>query len=249
MGLNYLEHNYSTFPLVSLFFAGILISLLLHLIRFLIPYIAKNRGLKNWLQKYFSLFELFVWILLGLWFLPYLMEKHHFAGYGLAFILFAIFVWISWFGIKDLVAGFIFKSNSDLNINEHIRIGNFEGSIVKMGYRSLTLDTASGNFVNLPYSQILNESIVRISSSEIRHSISFELQTNKVENIQKISNEIAAQIMMHPRSSLVEKPKVELISEQADHLLFKVKIFAIENQFLSVIEEDLRNWVSRYNGK
>lgn len=244
MDFNYLEHNYSTFPLISLFFAGILVFLLLRLVRFIIPYIAKNRNLRDWFFKYFSLFELFIWILVGLWFLPYLMSKHIYAGYGLALILFGIFIWIAWFGLQDLIAGFIFKNNSGIKKSEHIKIGDVQGSIVKLGYRNLILDTASGNFVSLPYSKIIRQSIIRISSAEIRHSITFELKTAKVENIQKISNDISARIIMHPRSSLTEKPNVELIREEADYLVFSIKVFAIENKFLSVIEEDLKTWIS-----
>jgi small-conductance mechanosensitive channel len=172
------------------------------------------------------------------------MSKHIYAGYGLALILFGIFVWIAWFGLQDLIAGFIFRSNSGLNISEQIQIGDVQGSIVKMGYRNLILDTASGNFVSLPYSKIIRQSIIRISSTEIRHSISFELRTAKVENIQKISNDISARIIMHPRSSLTEKPDIELIKEEDNYLIFSVKVFAIETKFLSVIEEDLKTWIS-----
>jgi len=172
------------------------------------------------------------------------MSKHIYAGYGLALILFGIFIWIAWFGLQDLIAGFIFKNNSGIKKSEHIKIGDVQGSIVKLGYRNLILDTASGNFVSLPYSKIIRQSIVRISSAEIRHSITFELKTAKVENIQKISNDISARIIMHPRSSLTEKPNVELIKEEADYLVFSIKVFAIENKFLSVIEEDLKTWIS-----
>lgn len=245
MDLKYLENNYSAFPVISLLITGLVVLLLLRLLRFIIPYIAKNRNIRDWINRYFSLFELFVWVLVGLWFLPYLMRKHIYAGYGLALILFSIFIWISWFGLKDLIAGFIFRSNSGLKKADHIEIGTIKGNILKMGYRNLVLDNASGNFISLPYSQIINQPITKLSSTEIRHSNTFELITSKIDNIQKLSSEITSRVIMHPRSSLVEKPIVELIKDEKETLIFKVRIFAIENKFLSIIEEDLREYFSK----
>ena len=57
--MNYLEQNYSTFPILGLLLTGIAVYFLLRLLRFTIPYIAKNRNVREWINQYFSLFELF----------------------------------------------------------------------------------------------------------------------------------------------------------------------------------------------
>ena len=239
--MNYLEHNYSAFPVLSLILTGLVIYFILRLIRFSIPYVVKNRVLREWINQYFSIFELLIWIIFALWFLPYLMRRNPYVGYGVIFILFSIFLWISWYGLRNLIAGFIFRSNQGLKIGEHIQIGDDKGIIVKLAYRSIILHTASGNLVSIPYSQIMNKPLIKISSIELRHSTTFKLLTTKVENIQKLSNDITAKILMHPRCSLTEKPKVELLQEQDDKMLFSIKIFAIENKYLSVIEEYVKN--------
>jgi len=239
--MNYLEHNYSAFPILSLIITGIAVYFLLRLIRFSIPYIAKNRKVRDWANQYFSLIELFVWIVFSLWFLPYLMHRNLYAGYSLAFILLAIFTWIAIYGLRNLIAGFIFRSNHGLKVGEHIQIGEFNGSIVKLAYRSIVLDTSNGDLVSLSYSQIVNQPITKISSTDLRHSHTFVLETAKSENIQKLTNDIISSITAHPRSSLTEAPKVDLQNESGDKMQFSIKIFAIENKYLSVIEEYLRS--------
>jgi len=238
--MNYLEHNYSAFPVLSLFITGIAVYFLLRLLRFIIPYIAKHRKAREWIHQYFSLFELFIWVVFTLWFLPYLMHRNLYAGYSLAFILMAIFIWVSLYGLRNLIAGFIFRSNNGLKIGEHIQIGEYKGSIVKMAYRSIILDSANGDLISLPYSKIVNQALIKISSTELRHSHSFNLETAKAKNIQKLTNEIISKALMHPRYSLTESPKVELVQELDDKMLFSVKIFAIENKYLSIIEEYLK---------
>jgi len=238
--MNYLEHNYSAFPILSLIITGIAVYFLLRLIRFSIPYIAKNRKIRDWANQYFSLIELFVWIVFSLWFLPYLMHRNLYAGYSLAFIIFAIFVWIALYGLRNLIAGFIFRSNHGLKIGEHIQIGDYKGSIVKLAYRNIILDTSNGDLVSLSYSQIINQPITKISSTDLRHSHSFILETAKSDNVQKLTNDIYSSISAHSRSSLTESPKVELQHELGDKMQFSIKIFAIENKYLSVIEEYLR---------
>jgi len=238
--MNYLEQNYSAFPVLSLILMGLLVYFVLHILRFSIPYVSKNRNLKEWFSQHFSLFELSVWVVFALWFLPNLMRKNIYAGVGLGLILIAIFVWIAWFGLRNLVAGFIFKSNSGLKIGEQIQIGDQAGVILKLGYRNIVLDAANGNMVSLAYSQIMNLPLIKISSNEQRHSTSFELHTAKTENILKLTNEIKAKILMHPRCSLTEQPKVELLQEQEHKMLFSIKIFAVENKYLSVIEEYIK---------
>ena len=238
--MNYLEQNYSAFPVLSLILMGLLVYFVLHILRFSIPYVSKNRNLKEWFSQHFSLFELSVWVVFALWFRPNLMRKNIYAGVGLGLILLAIFVWIAWFGLRNLVAGFIFKSNSGLKIGEQIQIGDQTGVILKLGYRNIVLDAANGNMVSLAYSQIMNLPLIKISSNEQRHSTSFELHTAKTENILKLTNEIKAKILMHPRCSLTEQPKVELLQEQEHKMLFSIKIFAVENKYLSVIEEYIK---------
>jgi len=238
--MNYLEQNYSAFPVLSLILMGLLVYFVLRIFRFAIPYVAKNRNLREWLGQYFSLFELSVWVVFALWFLPNLMRKNIYAGIGLSLILIAIFIWIAWFGLRNLVAGFIFKSNSGLKIGEQIQIGDQSGIILKLGYRNIVLDSANGNMVSLAYSQITNLPLIKISSNEQRHSTSFELHTAKTDNILKLTNEIKAKILMHPRCSLTEQPKVELLQEQGQKMLFSIKIFAVENKYLSVIEEYIK---------
>ena len=239
--MNYFEQNYSAFPILSLLLTGLAVYFVLRMIRFAIPYIVKNRNLRDWINQYFSLFELFVWIIFSLWFLPYLMRRNIYAGAGLGLIIIGIFIWISWFGLRNLIAGFIFKSNTGLKIGEQIQIGDDKGIIIKLAYRSIVLDTINGNIVSIPYSKIINLPLIKISSNELRHSITFKLHTTKVENIQKLTNAISAKIIMHPRCSLTEQPIVELIQEQDNQMVFNVKIFAIENKYLSVIEEYIKN--------
>jgi hypothetical protein len=239
--MDFLHDNYSTFPLLSLLFAGLLMYLFLRFIRFIIPRLTKNRLLRDWFNKYFSMFELFTWLLLSLWFLPFMMQKHIYAGGGLLLIIVSIFIWIAWFGLKDLVAGFIFKTNSGLHIAEQIEIGEYKGVIIKMGFRNLILETPEGNYISLPFSQIINKPIIKVSSAEIRHNRTFEMEVNPVDNIPKLTNEIAQKISMHPRSSIMEQPKVELVSESGDKLILRVKIYAVEKKYLGLIEEDIRN--------
>jgi len=239
--MNYLEHNYSAFPVLSLLLTGMMVFFVLRLLRFLIPYIAKNRTIRNWISQYFSLFELFIWVVFSLWFLPYLMHRNIYTGYGLAFILLAIFTWIAIYGLRNLIAGFIFKSSNGLKVGEHIQIGEHNGIIEKLAYRSIIIDAANGDLISLPYSKIINQALIKISSTELRHSHSFNLETAKEQNIQKLSNDILSKIMMHPRSSLTEKPMVELLQEQDNTMLFSIKIYAVENKYLSVIEEYLKN--------
>ncbi len=238
--MNYLEQNYSAFPVLSLLLLGLVVYFVLRLLRFAIPYVAKNRNLREWLGQYFSLFELFVWVIFALWFLPYLMRKNIYAGAGLGLILIAIFIWIAWFGLRNLIAGFIFKSNSGLKLGEHIQIGEQKGIIVKLDYRNIVLDTANGNMVSMAYSQIMHLPVIKISSNEKRHSTTFELHTAKTDNIQKLTQDIIAKILIHPRCSLNEQPKVELLQEQRDQMIFSVKIFAVENKYLSVMEEYIK---------
>jgi len=238
--MNYLEHNYSAFPVMSLILLGLLVFFVLRILRFSIPYLSKKRKLKEWLNQYFSLFELSVWVVFALWFLPKLMHKHIYAGIGLGFILLAVFIWIAWFGLKNLIAGFIFKSTNGLKVGQQIRIGDQAGVILKLGYRNIVLDTANGNMLSLSYSQIIGLPLIKVNSTDQRHSKSFELQATKTDNILKLSNEIKAKILMHPRCSLTEQPKVELIQEQEQKMLFRIKIYALEHKYLSVIEEYIK---------
>jgi Mechanosensitive ion channel, beta-domain len=70
----------------------------------------------------------------------------------------------AWPAIRDFLAGVVLKAGRVCDEGDHVRIGNLEGRVAKMGHRVLVIETRDGDEAILPYSQIAREAVVRTRS-------------------------------------------------------------------------------------
>ena len=70
----------------------------------------------------------------------------------------------AWPTMRDFLAGVALKSGRVCHTGDHVRVGDLEGKIVRMGYRVMVLETTSGDQAILPYSRVARSPIVRTRS-------------------------------------------------------------------------------------
>ena len=58
--------------------------------------------------------------------------------------------------VKDILAGFFIILEDQFNIGDHVKIGDFEGTVEKITLRLTVLRDKDGNLIYLPNSQITN---------------------------------------------------------------------------------------------
>ncbi|MEM1136891.1 MAG: mechanosensitive ion channel family protein [Bacteroidota bacterium] len=151
-------------------------------------------------------------------------------------------IWISWFALKDMIAGIILKTEGAIAVNDRIQINNMTGQITKLGYRILELETDLGEVVNIPFSIVSAEMQIKSNPGERIKSHRFEIVLSD-ENPQQITERLSTIkriIFNAPWSSLKKSPQVKFLGEKEGEEMIEVIVYALKVEYFTLIKNYLK---------
>jgi len=179
-------------------------------------------------------------------------QVYPFVTVGLAFLLLVL---LSWFVLRDIIAGVIFRLQHVPKINQSIRVipvndyrqgketadGNSHtiGRIVQLGITSLMLENEVGEQIKMPYSTVINRSIAQYEASEYIKSYEFTLQIPKSATKDKLVKSLREQILLLPWSSTKQPPVIQWQAENEQHYLFDILVYSLSTDYALQIENYL----------
>lgn len=183
-----------------------------------------------------------------------------FVTVGLAFLLLILF---SWFVLRDIIAGIIFRLQHVPRINQSIRIisaGNQRGGeatpedsdyatgrIVHLGITSLVLENEVGERIKMPYSMVVHRSIARSKDSEFITSYEFSLHLPKSVTKDHLVKELQRQILLLPWSSTKQPPVIQWRGEDEQCYNFDILVYSLSTDYALQIENHLVQHYSATN--
>lgn len=231
----------SQLALLPLIITAILLFVFFRVFHLVLPGWALFRNNKKITGRYLPLIEVFAWMLLLLWSIRQLWHNNQIVALTLLALLFILLGFFGWFGIKDLIAGVIFRSNRHFSEREYLRIGKFQGQIQELGKRHLVLETEVGETIHLPYSQLLSKPIRKAHPAENIVSHTIDLQIAVTQPLQQQISELQTNLLHLPWLSIKKPPQIKLIEEREQYFLFEVTIYSIKKEYFHKIEKYIRS--------
>lgn len=102
-------------------------------------------------SRWFPLLEIGMWVVFLFWAVNELSYevKMNFMSMVLIVVVMAV---LGWYFLRDFMAGFILRSENAFETGCRLKVGEREGIISHIGYRSIQLTTDEGELIKLPYS-------------------------------------------------------------------------------------------------
>ncbi|MCF6365556.1 MAG: mechanosensitive ion channel family protein [Bacteroidales bacterium] len=222
-----------------LFFAFLLFAFF-RVLFFLNPILIKNKKNATFIKRNLPVLEFIVWIIFSVWvFREFLIYNQYFA-----IALFVIMLVISILSVRiflsDFVAGIILKSDSSISTGDFITTSNFSGIISKFNYRTLELELQNKSIAKIPYSEILNKSLVKEKRSRSISAHSFEITTSKKKKLDELIKSIEQTIILLPWVSIKQTPEIKPVSETNNTYLLEITIFANNKDMYFKIEKFIK---------
>jgi hypothetical protein len=236
-----LNLRFSNFEIIGFAAIALVLFLTLKTIARLVPYVIKQPELKKSFDKYFSLFELFVWLLYTILVIQQLSDSNQLYSFGLFLLLMLAGFWMLWYYIKNYIGGGIFKLNGTFEINDTVQINEFQGKIIGMGNHRLELESENGEIIYIPYSQLSDAIIVKLHPGEMILSHSFTIATTNNKSSSAKIEEINFAILSLPYASLKKAPQIKLIHEDQTTMVFELVVYTLEKEFFFKMEQQIRN--------
>lgn len=143
---------------------------------------------------------------------------------------------LSWFALRDLVAGLFWKAGHACQLNDVIRVENVEGRVIRLGFRVIGVETDQGDHVFLPYSKLQSEALVvsREQFGESRYVFEVEIPTDKPAG--ELERAVERMAMLCHGTSLSRKPRVRQVASNR----LEVTVFAIWSEPVADLEFRVR---------
>lgn len=238
-----MENEFITFSNFELLVFGgmaILLFVALLILKRFLPFLIKSETKKSLLKQYMGIIEIGIWSLFIVITIQQFSDSNKLYSWGLFIILALSGFWVLWFSIKDFIAGALFKMHKDFREKDIIQVDNFEGKIIEMSNRLLKIESDSGEVIYIPYSKLNQQTIIKVHPGEMVLSHAFTLSTIKKEKPELLIDKIRFEVLSLPWASIKRPPKVEIIHEDKENIIFEVKLFSLEKQYFFKMEQEIR---------
>ncbi|MCF7797590.1 MAG: mechanosensitive ion channel family protein [Lentisphaeria bacterium] len=147
-------------------------------------------------------------------------------------------IWSFWFAIQDFVSGLILKWEDTYMVGDSLSVDGTSGKILKIGYRSLEIETPEGQRVKMPYAKLARSQVIKadVDESVWTHTFQIELPVN-------ISPDEAARWIRltaanHIWSAVNRSPAVTWLGavEDSGHNRYEVTVYALDPSRRNAIE-------------
>lgn len=232
--------SFSIIIILKLVFLAVLLFASFRAIIYLIPLLVKNTMTVKILKRNIPIIEFVIWLLFSIWSFQQLLIKNQYFAFAFFVVMLSFTIFSVRFFLRDYVAGIIIKSDTSIVLGNNITSSNFSGKIVKFNYRTLELELKNSNLVKIPYSEVLNKSLIKENKSQVIKSYSFEISTKKHIDFKQTVKKIKDTILLLPWTLTTKEPIFKVISEKDNIYNIKLTIFALDNNMYFNIEKYIK---------
>lgn len=154
---------------------------------------------------------------------------------ALALIL-AGFIAAAWGPLRDVVTGVFLKVGKVCSPGDTVQVGEVSGRVTHMGHRALSVETASGKEVVVPYAVVAAGAVSRVPVLSGAQAHVFELTVEPNASVADTVKKLQKTALRHHWSSSVRVPEVKLLEGR----VCRVTVYPLTLDYAAEIEEELR---------
>lgn len=176
------------------------------------------------------------WILFIFWSISVIFQGQVFYARVFSGMIILLTIGISWSLIRDIISGFLIRMEGTFHQNSHVRIHDVEGTVRKLGFRSMEIETERGETIRIPYKIVDDELTVKSYPVETIKSHAFNITVSRTKELNEYQDEIKFQLLNSHWSSLRKDPRVKLVSENNDTYELRITAYTLDKRYFQDVE-------------
>ncbi len=234
-----LSKDISTFPIISFIISIFIIYGILRLIERVVPFLIKRYKTKVAFKRKYSFFELLIWLIYLIYVLPYFFQRNFAFGVVISIVVVIDILLISWYIGRDIVAGFIIKTNIGFKEGAIVEIDGMKGRISNLYSRNFKLINDKGEKMILPYSQYVSKTITFFPDAKDKITSMMRLELKSDKTINNIKEELKYFIMTHPKALINVIPDISIVNYEDGVYTLEINLAARDNSSFTEIKSDI----------
>lgn len=182
-----------------------------------------------------------IWTVFVFWVTGLLFKDRIFYPYIVAGMVLLVVGLITWFYVRDVFAGALFKAQNDLNVGDYIKIGPISGQFKSSHLTYLEITSDNGQTIKIPNSRLNRDLISGTTTPEGMEEFNIRLLFDKQFTKPEIEEKIRYEIANSPWCNFKNPPVIKLKGEDDSSYTYDVMIYTLNHQHLSIVERTLKN--------
>ncbi len=182
-----------------------------------------------------------VWTAFAFWGTGLLFRERTYYPYIVLGMVLIILGLVTWYFIRDVFTGAMFKMQNELNQGDYIKIGNIAGQIKAARLTHLEIISDDGQTIKIPYTRLNQELISRTSTPEGMEEFNISLLVDKRFSKQEMEDKIRYELANSPWCNFKDPPVIRLKSEDEKTYAYDLQIYTLNQQHLRMVEKQLKS--------
>lgn len=227
--------------LIMVLITGAAIFALSTIIRILLNKISQKYSSWRMLHKLYPIFGTALWTGFVFWGTGILFRDRVFYPYIVIGMVLVVAGLITWFLIRDVFAGALFKMQNDLNQDDYIKIGDISGQVKSARLTHLEITSDNGQTIKIPNTRLSQELISGTTTPDGMEEFNIRLLLDKGISKPEIEEKIKHELANSPWCHFRNPPVIKLKNEDESSYTYEVQVYTLNYQHLGIVEKTLEN--------
>ncbi len=198
--------------------------LLVRIAEMLLRFFIGSRQRLKFILMYFPVLELTAILLIVFWAIDYLFSSKSYYYIIILSLIISFIALISWFVIRDFIAGIVFRTQNNFNRGASMKFGEIAGKLISMRTSHIVVETEEGRIIKIPYSRIIGEIVSEHPEEGVREDSVIGLKVKKSKKWNETEASLKNTILNSPWRLLSSEPKIKLLSEQDKYYEIEIHV-------------------------
>ena len=236
-----IEYDISRFTGIVFIILVFLILILLKIIKIILPRVMKKSYGGNVTMRHYSTFEILVWLIFLFWSLPFFYKRNLFYAAGISLFIAFIIGFVSWYALRDIVAGFVVRANTSVYPGGKILFEEKIITITKLNANSIEGRMENGDIIHIPYTKLAGKNIEQVVENELVYSKTTEHRIKKSGDLSNIKERLTSFLIAQPGLDLNHDIELIRIAEDKESVTFRITYYAVDSESVIDIEKALED--------
>lgn len=186
-----------------------------------------------------NILELGLWTIIIFWSASIFLSTRSYYPYLVMILAILFTLMVTWFYLKDIVAGFIFRVRHNPIKGQILTCSAAHGGIRLLGLSQLTIETEAGQWMRVPYSAVVNSSLSLQSPRQVvSGETTVELNAVILENPGSMERTLRTILAQSPWC-VTSKPITIQVMPEAERI--RLSFFLLDPVYLPMVKARLRS--------
>lgn len=217
---------------------GVLIFLCFRLFAILTNRYITARSQQVRIDRLLSISEVLIWLVFIFWALFYTLEEKTYFPYLLYSLVIVIVLLFSWFILKDILAGLVFRFQNHHTRGQMISFEGLTGKIINLGLMQLQIEN-KGSLIKVPYSKLSGQIISEATDTQTSQS-AIDITIKKPVPVDTAIDRLRFILLNCPWFSPRSEPVIQLAKDLGQEYVFQLTVHSLDEHQRRLLEKYVR---------